>query len=156
MLTDAFMWWGVPVGLLGLHRLFRLYRPLAFGSLVSFLLISIYAIGYNTTDSYVFLLPALLIFSIWISWGLYDLGYALKRHLGDGPKHYLINLGLILPLISLLWNFADQNISGDNEAIVFAERSLGQVASGAVIITDDDPRTFALWYARYGLELRLS
>ena len=84
------------------------------------------------------------------------MGYALKRHLGDGPKHYLINLGLILPLISLLWNFADQNISGDNEAIVFAERSLGQVASGAVIITDDDPRTFALWYARYGLELRLS
>ena len=66
LLTDAFMWWGVPVGLLGLHSLFRLYRPLAFGSLVSFLLISIYAIGYNTTDSYMFLLPALLIFWVMV------------------------------------------------------------------------------------------
>jgi hypothetical protein len=154
LLTDAFMGWGVPIGLLGLHSIFRSYRSLAWGSLVSFLLISVYSIGYNTTDSYVFLLPALLIFSIWIGWGLHDLGDTLSQPLSDSTRRYAISLGLILPLLSLWWNFADQNISGDNEAFIFAEQSLRQVAPSAVIITDDDPRTFALWYARYGLELR--
>ena len=155
LLAQAFMWWGLPIGLLGLHRLFQLDRSLALGSLTSFLLISIYSIGYNTTDSYVFLLPAMLIFSVWIGWGLYDLGHSLQRHLSPKPSRSLIYLGIVLlPAVSLWWNFSDQNISRDQEAYSYAERSLNLVAPSAIIITDNDLHTFALWYGRYGLELR--
>jgi hypothetical protein len=156
LVAAAFFWWGLLVGFLGLQRLIRLKRSLAYSSLMTFLIISAYAIGYNTTDSYVYLLPALLIFSLWIGWGLYDLANALlnlsSSRLGAGN---LIVWGMVLlPLVSLALNFPQQDISQDTEAYDFAQQSLQRVAPGAVIIADDDAQTFALWYSRYGLAQR--
>jgi hypothetical protein len=156
LVAAAFLWWGLLVGLLGLQRLMRLNRSLAYSSLMTFLIISAYAVGYNTTDSYVYLLPALLIFCLWIGWGLYDLtDFIIKlspSRLGVGN---LVIWGMmLLPLLSLVLNFPYQDISQDNEAYDYAQRSLGLVAPGAVIIADSDPQTFALWYGRYGLAQR--
>jgi len=53
-----------------------------------------------------------------------------------------------------LLNFSEQNISRDDEAYDYARQSLQIVAPGAVIVTDDDPHTFALWYGRYALNWR--
>jgi hypothetical protein len=102
------------------------------------------------------LLPALLIFSLWIGWGLYDLADLTIKlapsRIGVG------NLGIwgimLLPLLSLVLNLPYQDISQDNEAYDFAQRSLDLVAPGAVIIADSDPQTFALWYGRYGMAQR--
>lgn len=157
LLTEAFMGWGIPVGLLGLQQLVRFNRSFACGSLITFCLISIYAIGYNTTDSHVYLLPAFLIFSVWIGWGLYDLGKILQKFipskLGHGPL--IIGAGIIcLPFLSLWFNFPTENLNQDDEAYIYAQQSLQSVASEAVIITDDDSRTFALWYGRYALAMR--
>jgi len=157
LLAEAFMGWGLPVGLLGLQRLFRFNRSLAYSSLITFFLISVYAIGYNTTDSHVYLLPAFLIFSVWIGWGLYDCGSVLQKFMASRLRSSSLIIGggiIFLPLLSLLLNYPAQNISQDDEAYAFAQESLQIVAQGAVIITDDDPRTFALWYGRYGLALR--
>jgi hypothetical protein len=156
LLAKAFMWWGLPVGLLGLQGLFRLNRSLAYSSLLTVLLVSAYSVGYNTTDSYVYLLPVLLIFSLWIGWGLFDLGHTLQRFIG--PKARASRLMswviILLPLLSLGANLSEQDISQDDQAFVYAQQSLQVVASNAVIISDDDARTFALWYGRYGLGLR--
>lgn len=156
LLAEAFMWWGLPMGLLGLQSLVRLNRSLAYSSLITFFLISSYAIGYNTTDSYVYLLPAFLIFSLWVGWGLYDLGSALQKFMKSKlPSGKLITgVILLLPLFSLALNSPDQDISQDREAYSYAQQSLQLVAPGAVIITEDDPHTFALWYGRYGLGWR--
>jgi hypothetical protein len=101
-------------------------------------------------------LPALLIFSLWIGWGLYDLGNALinlpSSRLGKG--HLFVWGMMLLPLLSLVLNFSRQDVSQDNEAYDFAQRSLQHVAPGAVIIAGDDAQTFALWYGRYGLARR--
>ncbi|NJN99762.1 MAG: hypothetical protein HC875_39500, partial [Anaerolineales bacterium] len=59
-----------------------------------------------------------------------------------------------LPLLSLLLNFSAQNISQDYEAYTYAKVSLQRLPPGAIIITDSDPQTFALWYGRYGLGWR--
>lgn len=151
-LAETFIWWGLPVGLMGWLNLLRLNRLLGYGSLVAFLLIVTYALGYNTTDSYVYLLPALVIFSLWVGWGLNDLAYSLQNKF---KQHSLIGWGiLLLPLLSLWLNFSDQNLSQDFEALVYAQRTLQAVEPNAVIITDNDPYTFALWYGRYGLGLR--
>jgi hypothetical protein len=156
LVAAAFFWWGLLVGLLGLQRLIRLNRSLAYSSLMTFLIISTYAIGYNTTDSYVYLLPALLIFCLWIGWGLYDLGNALINLPSSrfGKGHLIVWGMMLLPLLSLVLNFSHQDISRDNKAIDFAQRSLQLVAPGAVIIADDDAQTFALWYGCYGLARR--
>jgi hypothetical protein len=98
----------------------------------------------------------MLIFSLWIGWGLFDLTsmfypFITKRFRADtfiGPAL------LLLPLLSLWLNFADQDLRRDNEATDFAQQTLQLVEPNAIIITDDDPRTFALWYAHYNLGLR--
>jgi hypothetical protein len=61
---------------------------------------------------------------------------------------------ILLPFLSLSLNFSGQNLSQDNEAYSYARQSLQWVSQGAIIMSDDDPRTFALWYGRYGLALR--
>ncbi len=156
LLVETFMWWGLLIGFLGLKRLIRHNRSLAYGSLLTFFLISIYSIGYNTTDSYVYLLPALLVFTLWIGWGLFDLGNALLDLLKSKPRSgVLVAWGIVLlPLLSLSLNFPDENMGRGDEARSFAEQSLQLVAPNAVVIADNDPHTFALWYGCYGLALR--
>jgi hypothetical protein len=157
LLAKGFMGWGLPVGLLGLGRLIRRDRPLAYSTLVTFLLLSMYAIGYDTTDSYVYLLPAFLVFSVWVGWGVYDLGDALRKvapaKMGGARLAAWGTLAL-LPLISLAWGLPRQNLRQDVEAFNYAQHSLHSVAPGGVIITQTDSETFALWYARYGLAMR--
>jgi hypothetical protein len=156
LLIQGFMGWGVPVGLLGLWRLTHADRHLGYGSLLSFLLFSAYAIGYDTTDSYVYLLPVLLLFSLWIGWGLYTLATALGRLGPAASQAYLRVAGLLLllPCLSLAWNFARQDLSRDTQAYDYARRTLELAAPHAVILAEGDPQTFALWYAHYALNLR--
>ncbi len=156
LVGEAFIGWGFFLGLLGLRSLRLHNRPLAYGSLISFLLISVYAIGYNTTDSYLYLLPALLLFALWIGWGLNDLGSAVQRFMqSERSSRYAVAAGVMLPpLLSLALNLPHQNISHNSEAYAYAQQGLNVVAPDAVIITQTDPETFALWYARYGLGMR--
>lgn len=156
LLAEGFIWWGIPVGLLGLQRLVRLNRSLAFASLLTFLFFSIYSIGYNTTDSHTYLLPALLIFAVWIGWGLYDLSEALQNLavLKPGYARLVSWVLILLPALSLFLNFSDQNLRNNDEAYIYARKSLQVVADNAIIITNDDPGTFALWYGSYGLAWR--
>jgi hypothetical protein len=51
-------------------------------------------------------------------------------------------------------NFSQQNLRYDLEAYSYAQETLQQVEHGAIIIADNDPQTFALWYGRYGLQWR--
>jgi hypothetical protein len=157
LLTETFIWWGIPVGLLGLSTIFQTYRALAYGSLLTFILFSIYAIGYNTTDSFVYLLPALLIFSLWIGWGLYSLlDYFIFQPATAKPAYIACAILVFVgtPLLSLWLNFSKQNLSQDYQALAYAQQSLDVAEPGAIIITDDDPHTFALWYGRYALNIR--
>jgi hypothetical protein len=156
LLAKDFMGWGIPVGLLGWLRLIQVNPSMAYSGLLTYFLFSIYAIGYNTTDSYIYLLPAFFIFTLWLGWGLYDISTVLQKlPLAKFYRASLIGGGFIfLPLLSLLLNFSGQNIRGDEEAYTYAQQSLQQVAPGAIIVTDSDRHTFTLWYSRYGLALR--
>lgn len=155
LVSEAFFWWGLPVGLLGLQTLWRYHRAFAVGSALSFGLICTYALMYNTGDSHVYLLTALVLFAVWIGWGLFDLGGLMKQSSLFSQRGYLLPLIMILlPLLSLSLNFSQHDLSQDMEAYRYARQSLELVDSDAIIITDDDARTFALWYLRYGQQVR--
>jgi hypothetical protein len=159
LLAKSFLGWGLPVSLLGLRRLFVEDRSLAQGSVATFGVVTIYSVSYNTSDSYVYLLPALMLFALWLGWGLYELLYQLFRSpipVWDLESwHRLVIVGLIiLPFLSLSFNFSTQNLSQDNEAYLYAQQALQEVAQEAIIITEADSQTFALWYVRYGLGVR--
>jgi hypothetical protein len=147
----ALAWWGVPVALWGWQTMLRRDRALAIGSLLTVAFIAVYAVGYNTTDSYIYLLPALMLMSVWLAWGLLDL---LRL---AGPNLRRAGMGwalLILPLTSAALNFPAMSLRDDRAALDFAEGTLSQAAPGALILVDDDRHTFALWYARYALGQR--
>ncbi|MCG3209554.1 MAG: hypothetical protein FOGNACKC_03181 [Anaerolineae bacterium] len=152
LLGGGLGWWGLPPVLLGLTRLWQAQRRLAMGSLVSTALFVGYALSYNTADSVVYLLPALLLAAIWLGWGLFDAGQALAAHI-----HIPRGAGwalLALPLLVLGLNFPQQNLSRDTVALQFARQKLESAPANAVILVEDDAATFALWYGRYGLNLR--
>ncbi|MCB0155797.1 MAG: DUF2723 domain-containing protein [Anaerolineae bacterium] len=157
LLLQSFQWWGGVVGGIGWQFLAQRHPAAAYGSLASFGLFAAYAIGYNTTDSMVYLLPALLIFALWLGWGLYhlsSLGQAYLVKKWGYSSNLLRGVLLLLPLISLGLNFSQQDLRKDLEAYDYAQETLQQVEPEAIIIADNDPQTFALWYGRYGLGLR--
>jgi hypothetical protein len=155
LLVETFMGWGVPVGLIGLRRLFHHDRSLGYGTIVTFLLICWQAIGYNTTDSYLYLIPAFLLAAIWVGWGLFGLTAWLAQTFDRRFNPYWLGLVLlILPGLPLIFNYSEQNLRQDWTALTFAEQSLHIVAPDAIIIVENDPQTFALWYGHYALQLR--
>jgi len=147
----ALAWWGVPVALWGWRLMLHRDRALAIGSLLTVALIAVYAVGYNTTDSYIYLLPALMLVSVWLAWGLLDLLRLARPSLRRAGMAWAL---LILPLTSAALNFPAMSLRDDRTALDFAEGALSQAAPDALVLVDDDRHTFALWYAQYALGQR--
>ena len=108
-------------------------------------LLSLFAVGYATTDSLMYLLPLLPL---------------LVPLLGVGLR-YLVDKGLpawatlVLPLVLLVWNWQAVDLHRDNEAVLWYNRVLAETPADAVLITTQgDQYTFALWYAQEALDLR--
>ena len=154
LLGKQFAWWGVPPGLVGLGDLYHRERGLFSASLAFFLLISAYAIGYDTSDSYLYLIPAFLTFALWVSRGLHLalevlLPPSAARLLRPGIWKVLPAGLLLLPFLSLALNFSALDLSADRAAREYGLEALEAAAPGAVILAAADAHTFALWYFRY-------
>jgi hypothetical protein len=142
-----------PVGALlaglGWAWLWRKQRGLAATSALSFAAFSLYAIGYNTADSLVYLTPALPLAALWLGAGLAQIGAWLGRQARWGAW-----MLLLLPLVQALLSWRQVDLSGDRTAVEWANGVLRDAPSQAVILTAQDAHTFALWYARDVLGVR--
>jgi hypothetical protein len=151
ILVQALAWWGLPVAFWGWRRMLRHDRILAAGSLLTVGLIGMYTVSYSTADSYLYLLPALMLMSLWLAWGVLDLLRRVRAH----PLRIRVAWALlVLPVVSMALNFSVVSLHGDRTALDFAEKALDRAAPSALILVDDDRHTFALWYARYALGQR--
>lgn len=125
--------------------IWRRERPtLAWTSLATFLIWSGYAIGYNTADSLVYLVPALPLAAIWLLPGLDQAQCWLEQRAG---RTFGLAL-LVLPLSQALWWGPQLTLRHDRTAIAWAQTTLTAAPSNAVLITAQDGHTFALWYAQ--------
>ncbi len=107
--------------------------------------LSLFAIGYGTSDSLLYLLPLLPLLVPLLGAGL--------RWLVDqrAPAWAMV----LLPLALLAWNWQAMDLHRDAEAVLWYNRVLEATPADAVLITTQgDPYTFALWYAQEALELR--
>ena len=120
---------------------------LAWGTLVSLGLGSLYAIGYDTTDSLVYLVPMLPLAATWLGGGL---AWAAAQ-IGGGWSRLAL---LLLPLVQLVLFWGPIDVSDDDGAMAWAERTLGSAPPEAILVTKTDPHTFTLWYATQVLALR--
>ncbi len=118
-------------------------RSLALSSGLTLGLFSLYAIGYNTADSLVYLITALPVAALWLMVGLEQASEWLERRLPRGTWAMWL-----LPLAQVLCLWGRMDVSDDQVALRWAERTLLDAPPEAVLLTDRDGHSFTLWYAQ--------
>jgi hypothetical protein len=155
--------WGVILALIGLWRLDRQLHAWWQATLLTAAAYSVYAIGYNTPDSFVYLIPTWCVAALWLAAGLDWLPGVIARCNVVGPlrgtlptifRATLIALLLAVPAISVVRFWRENDLSHDRQAQEFVSRTLVDAAPDAIILTSSDGPTFALWYVVYGLGQR--
>jgi hypothetical protein len=139
---------GAVLAGMGLVHLWQVRRSLALASALTFGMFNIYAIGYNTTDSLVYLALALPVAALWLGIGLSQAAIWMDRQIRSSlwPQRW-VHLLLLLPLFQALLFWNQMDLSADKSAVEWAEQVLHQAPSQAILLTDRDAHTFALWYA---------
>ena len=150
---QQYTWIGLTLAIAGLwswlekgHHLWALATGLMFAAH------SLYAITYNTADSYVYLIPSFLLTALWMAEGARAILAGLAS---DNPraKRLLVPLSLALlasiPIWSLARHYQALDLSRDHTAAQWAEETLRQLPQGAMLITGEDRHTFTLDYVRW-------
>lgn len=114
---------------------------------------AVFALGYNTPDYAVHLIPVLVILAIWIGLGAATVLQSLytRRALGTPFAAVAIGVALLWPLPA---TFAQVNASGDTQARTYAVNELAAAPPNAVVLTAEDRDSFALLYVRVALGQR--
>jgi hypothetical protein len=134
---------GIVLGAWSAVRFISANRARAIALLATMALFAIYALGYNTADSYVLLLPGLVLAAFLIGWATGEIGRL-------GPWGRLLSWGtLLIPLYLVLSGWTRADLSTDHEALSFVENVMRQAPPDALIYTETDRHTFSLWYGRF-------
>ena len=141
---QQYTWPGLALGLGGLYSwAAQGRRRWVWGTSITFLSYTLYALTYNTTDSYVYLIPAFLLAAVWLAEGA-------ERII---PTRNLFALGLIIlaliPAWSILAHYRALDLCADGEVAGWVEDSLRQLPQAAVLISSEDRHTFALEYVQW-------
>jgi hypothetical protein len=148
---------GAILGIAGIMFLWGKLKGFAVAGTVSLLSLVIYSVAYNSFDSYVFLIPAIMVFGLWIAAGLLNLVVSLTMLAERASSEWfkrnsarvvpaVITAALIgMPIWSLAFNYGDVDISDDTEARDYVESAFTVAGQGAVIVAEDIP-AFSLWY----------
>lgn len=115
---------------------------------------SLFAISYNSADSYAYLIPVFLIFAVWAGLGSALLFALLEKHTRPAAARLAVAALLLLLLARVPATLPQVDASSDQRAAHFARRVLQTAPPGAVVLTAEDRDTFALWYEHYALGKR--
>jgi hypothetical protein len=142
LLLDQFGVVGLFIGLLGLSS-GKISNRTKWMLGYIFCAYTLFALGYKTNDSLVYLLPAMIVFAIWIGWGINETWQLKWRGIRVGiilPLLLILQLGILLP--------------GRFQAITVQTGDLAHYAESTLNNSATDGETFALWYYQYGLGIR--
>lgn len=146
-LLGMLAWQFTPAGPIlaawGLARMWRLDRALALAGVASAGAYVLFATFYAAADSYVYLIPALLIAALWLG-----AGAAGTDRQATGPLGWRLAL-FVLPVLSAVMGYGAADASRDHAATDWAARALESAPPRAVLVSRSDGYTFSLWYAHY-------
>ena len=153
LLVSQFNLIGFSIGILGLWRLSLQNVHMALFTSLIFSSYWIYSLTYNTNDSHIYLLPALMSVSIWIGVGISWIGNLLLMGLSRYsysnkvmPMLITVFVFAAIPTINLLSNYSAMNLSGNTEALQYAREIIESVETDAIILADSDQELFPIWY----------
>jgi hypothetical protein len=150
LLLDQFGVIGLLIGLLGLssEKIGNRWKWML-GYI--FCAYTLFALGYKTNDSLVYLLPAMIVFAIWIGWGINEAWQLKWRGIRIGiilSFLLILQLGIMLPGRIKAITFQTGDLAQ------YAETTLNNSEQDEIIFPETDGETFALWYYQYGLGVR--
>jgi len=145
---------GLPGLMLGLIGLVVFYQPsrLYINMIWVIIVFISFAVIYATHDSFIYLIPAFLCFSIWIGLGL---GGIMDINLGYrqfGTAGALIFILYLFVMAGIHWPQVDA--SHDLRAERFGEQVLAETPANAIVFAKGDQAVFAMWYFHYALHNR--
>ena len=118
--------------------------------------VSLYAAGYNTVDSYIYLLPVAWLMALTLGQGLASGGAWLQHRFPGGQRQstaLLATLALLALVILLSSRLPQFDLRDDHEAQAFLDAAATTLKPGSVVISVADAHTFALWYGQWGSNL---
>ncbi|MEE9286005.1 MAG: DUF2723 domain-containing protein [Dehalococcoidia bacterium] len=158
-MVDQFQGVGVVLVLVGAWRLWRWDRVIAGALALSFLAVAAYATFYQTADSFVFLIPSLIVGALAIAVGshyvLADLAMSLARRMGDQARTpgiavaVAIALLAAVPVTSAARNWSGQDLSNDVAARDYGREVFAGIEPNAIVLASTDQYLFPLWYQRH-------
>ena len=153
LLQKQFGFIGLIIGLLGLVRVASLPNKMKWIYFWTVIAYPVFSIGYLTNDSVVYLIPAFIIFAIFIGYGLLEIGEKLKKppRLTEIVLSVAFLLFLFMRIPGLI---AEIDPRRDLSAKQFAEKCINKLPQNAIILTEEDRDTFPLWYYHFGLGRR--
>jgi hypothetical protein len=156
LIVTQYGWLGVILGAIGSYYALvnpnRSWRWLA----ITLLLYLLFALTYSAADSALYLIPVWM-FGAWaIARGLLAVTQYAQRissHASFVARHsaliILLLVCLLGPVLNVLIHFSALNLRDDHAATEFANAVLAAAPPEAIIITENDGQTFALWYHRH-------
>ena len=152
LLLTQFGFLGLIVGLYHLLRNSSLSRRSLVSGWVALASI-IFSIGYNTTDSYIYLLPFFLVFAIWIGFGVGDISGLLAQRsnwLSVGANAILLVSFLGMAIVT----YPEIDLSGDHRADHFEKAAFAALPPKSIVVAKGDQALFSLWYYHFVLKDR--
>ncbi|TEU08050.1 MAG: DUF2723 domain-containing protein [Anaerolineales bacterium] len=153
LLVQQYTVLGVALAVLGFGSwIQRRWSNWALATGVTFVAYTVYAIAYDTADSYLYLIPTYLVAALWMAEGARTIAVDL---MGGRPERWRIGIALTLvvltgiPFYSALRHYDRLDVSDDRTAEEWTDEVLGQLPEGALLITSQDRHTFALDYAQW-------
>ncbi len=148
LIVTQYGWLGVSLGLLGIYHALvspnKNWRWLA----ATIALYSLFALTYSAADSALYLIPVWM-FGAWlIARGLLALTQVASRI----THHTAVILFFVLllgPILNVVIHFPTMNLRDDHAATEFINTVLTTVPPRAIIVTENDGQTFALWYHQH-------
>ncbi len=112
----------------------------------------LYTLGYNSRDFVVYLIPVVVVASVFLAVGA-NWGMEVLRPLPSGS--WVSNLALagvftMVPVLTFGLNVQELDLSEDGEAARYSSEAIAIASDqNAIVIADTDEEVFSLWYQRY-------
>jgi hypothetical protein len=150
-LTTQYTPVGLALALVGLARWDQQQPWLRTFSLLWLAPVSVYAMGYNTRDSDIYLLPVVWLMALWLAQGLMTTATWLRARFPQmQPVLAALALAGVLALAGGRW--AATSAAADHTAQVYLAEVADVLEPAAIVVSYDDQETFALWYGAWADE----
>jgi hypothetical protein len=150
-LTHQYTWVGLGISLIGLSYL-DAHRPrLRNFGLLWIAFVSLYSVSYSTRDNEIYLLPVAWMMALWLGVGA---ATSVEWVSGRWPRSWLEpalrGVAVVGVIALLVLHFPEASLRHDQEAEQFLAQVIELVEPNAIIVTNTDATTFAVWYGAWG------